>query len=139
MARRTKIYTVIDPGRDRGKKFFLTEMPASQAERWALRAFLALAKSKKDVGDISSQGMAGLAQVGLDTFFQLDYYEIEPLLDEMKACIKYIPNPENIEVIRPLLEDDIEEVATWLTLRMEVFALHTDFSLAVAKPNQTSR
>ena len=42
MARTVSNYTVTDEGRDNGKVFVLTEMPASRAESWAMRALLAL-------------------------------------------------------------------------------------------------
>ena len=42
MARSISNYTVQDEGRDNGKVFVLTEMPASRAESWAMRALLAL-------------------------------------------------------------------------------------------------
>ena len=45
MPRRTKTYVIADENRDKGKMFLLTEMPALQAEKWAIRAFLALAKA----------------------------------------------------------------------------------------------
>ena len=42
MARTTANYTVTEEGRDQGKVFVRTEMPASRAESWAMRALLAL-------------------------------------------------------------------------------------------------
>ena len=42
MARKVSNYTVTKEGRDLGKTFVITEMPASRAEAWATRALLAL-------------------------------------------------------------------------------------------------
>lgn len=131
MARRTKIVTIDAAGRDHGKVFALTELPASQAERWAIRALLALGRSGVDVPpNIASAGMAGIAAMGIRALFGLQFYEAEPLLDEMFSCVQIAPDPKKPKVIRALIEDDIEEVSTRAFLRSEVFELHTGFSLA---------
>ena len=49
MARSTVNYSVKDEGRDFGKVFVLTEMPASRAESWAMRSLLALMASGVEV------------------------------------------------------------------------------------------
>ena len=130
MARKVIDYTVADAGRDKDKVFQLTEMPAAQAERWAMRAFQALARSGTDLGDLALMGMQGLAQAGLRAFAFLPFHEAEPLLAEMMDCVRIKPDPRNASVVRLLVDDDIEEVSTRLKLRAEVLKLHTDFSLA---------
>ena len=35
MARKTQTYTIDSGGRDKGKTFLITEMPATKAEDWA--------------------------------------------------------------------------------------------------------
>lgn len=123
----------IEAGRDAGKVFFLRELSASQAEKWAARAFLGLAKSGVDIpDDISRAGLAGIAAMGLRAIGGMQFAELEPLLDEMFACVQIIPDPTRPIVIRALIEDDIEEVSTRLRLRKEVFGLHVDFSAAGA-------
>lgn len=129
--RRTIEVKIEDEGRDKGKVFVLTEMPASQAERWAVRAFLALAHSGVELPDnIEGAGMAGIAVLGFTALSGVKFEEIEPLMNEMFACIKIKPDPSNGNIIRDLIEQDIEEVSTRLTLRQRVFELHTGFSLA---------
>jgi hypothetical protein len=128
MARKSITYTVADEGRDQGKVFVLTEMPASRAERWALRAFQALAKAGVELPDnIAQMGMAGIALVGIKALSHTPWEEAEPLLAEMFECVQRQPNPKNPAVVRALVEDDVEEVATRLKLRAEVLKLHTDF------------
>ena len=128
MPRKTITYTVTDEGRDKGKVFVLTEMPASQAERWALRAFQALAKAGIDVPDnLAQMGMAGIAIAGVQALSRTPWQEAEPLLDEMFACIQRQPNPQKSAIVRALVEDDIEEVPTRLKLRAELLKLHVDF------------
>lgn len=132
--RKTKIVTITDSGRDQGKAFLLTEMPASKAEKWAARAILALAKSGVEIPkNIEKGGVAGIAVLGLKALMTMNFTDAEPLLDEMMQCVQAVPNPAMPNVIRPLIEDDIEEVSTRVSLRAEVFALHTNFSLPGAK------
>lgn len=136
MARKTKHF-VIPAGlegfeRDDGKVFFLTEMPAVQAEKWAIRAFLALAKAGVDIPEnIENLGFAGMAMVGLASLGGVDFAEAEPLLDELLACVEFVPDPVKTPDFRRrdfLTAGDIEEVATFLLLRREVFELHSNFS-----------
>jgi hypothetical protein len=137
--RKTLTYVVQDEGRDTGKHFLLTEMPASQAERWAIRAFLAMAKGGIELPDgIEQSGMAGIAKVGLGLLLKIPPEDALPLLDEMMGCVQFIPNPSNKAVFRALIEDDIEDVMTRFKIRKEVFGLHVDFSLAGAKSTSES-
>lgn len=131
MARKTKIVPITTEGRDFGKTFLLTEMPASQAEKWATRALLLAAHSGVNIPQV--QGMAAIALVGIQTIMNgVDFKELEPLLDEMFDCIQIIPDLKKSAFARPLIEDDIEEVMTRLQLRDEVLELHLGFSVAGA-------
>jgi hypothetical protein len=132
--RKTLTYVVRDEGRDQGKSFLLTEMPADQAESWAIRAFLAMAKGGIELPEgIESSGFAGIAKLGLTLLLQMPFELAKPLLDEMMACVQILPNPNNPSVVRALIGDDIEEVATRIKLRKEVFGLHVNFSLPGVK------
>lgn len=51
MARKELYYTVEDKGRDNGKKFYIREMSATQAEWWAIRAILAMANNGINLPD----------------------------------------------------------------------------------------
>lgn len=132
MARKQAEVVVNDPGsRDHGRRYVLTEMPASQAEKFAARCFLALAKSGAEVPqDIQSAGMAGLAILGFQMLTGLQFAEASILMDEMMTCVQYGYDSTNPAATRALIEQDIEEVATRARLRSEVFTLHTGFSLA---------
>ena len=133
MARNTLNYTVTDEGRDKGKTFVLTEMPASKAESWAMRALLALMAGGVEVPDgFERMGMAGMAEVGIRALTGLKWEVAEPLLAEMWECVQIMPDPSKPHVVRALIEQDIEEVATRLKLRGEVWKLHTGFLKAVA-------
>ena len=133
MARKTLVVTIDASGRDAGKAFLVTEMAARAAEKWAAKAFLALAKSGVEIPeDVASSGVVGIATLGLKMFAGLSFADAEPLLDEMAACWRLIPDPSRPEITRGLLPsgDDIEEVATYLRLRRETLELHAGFRLA---------
>jgi hypothetical protein len=126
--RKTLVYTVPFEGRDKGRAFHLAEMPADAAEKWAIRALLAIGHAGIDLPpDIENGGMAAIARVGLDALMRVDFHDAEPLLDEMTACVSIQPNPTDPKIVRGLMPDDIEEVATRVALRREVVRLHTGF------------
>lgn len=122
------------------KRFLLTEMPATQGEWWAIRAFLALAKGGVEIPEeVKKAGMAGLvyffSSIGLfliNSMGKVSPQDAKPLLDEMFACIRVLPNPNNLDFSRPLVEVDIEEIETRLKLRREILRLHMDFSKLAA-------
>ncbi len=135
--------TITAAGRDLGKCYRLTEMSASQAEKWAAKALLALARGGAEVpDDIAGAGLAGIATYGIKAFAGMTFHDAEPLLDEMFRCVQRVIDPANPAFARALVEDDIEEVATRVQLRIDLFKLHVDFSSgdapwisARAKPN----
>lgn len=133
--RRTKVVTITDEGRDKGKTFLLEEMPAAQAEEWAARALLAVTNAGIDLpDDMEGAGMAAIAVMGLKALVKVKFDDVRPLMVEMMQCVRYAPDPAHPEVVRALLDDDIEEVATRVQLRAEVFSLHTGFSVPVVGP-----
>jgi hypothetical protein len=122
--------TIDTPGRDVNKTFYIREMSAMKAERWAARALLALLKSGVDIPeDVAQAGLAGVAAIGLRAFGGINFADAEPLLAEMMSCVQIVPDISRPQVRRAVIEDDIEEVATLLRLREEVLSLHLGFSL----------
>lgn len=133
MARNVANYTVTNDGRDKGKTFVLTEMPASKAESWAMRALLALMAGGVEVPEgFERLGMAAMAEIGIRALSGLRWEVAEPLLDEMWSCIQIMPDPSKPHLVRNLIEEDIEEITTRVKLRAEVWKLHTGFFKAVA-------
>lgn len=136
MARKQKTITVSAPGRDKGKVFVITELPASASEEWAGRAMFALMNAGVDVPDnIAQAGLAGLAAIGLKALQNMSFEQAKPLFDKMMECVQVQPSRD---VVRDLIEDDIEEVATRLMLRREIVALHLDFSQAAGQSTLVS-
>jgi hypothetical protein len=137
MARRTKVVPITDEGRDKGKRFLITEMVPSKAEAWAFRVLLALTNNNAEMpAGFEQTGMAGLAQIGLRGLTGLPWFVAEPLLKEMFECVQVCPDVKNLNIVRPLEpaggegDYDIEEVLTRIKLRKEIFQLHVDFSSA---------
>ncbi len=130
MARKTANFTVEDEGRDKGKHFFLTEMPATKAEDWAIRVMLALGAADVEIPEGALQlGMAALAEIGLKKLFAIKADTVRPLLTELMECIEFVPNPQKpqVKIAYPLFESQVEEVKTLLVLKWEVLKLHISF------------
>lgn len=127
-----------DGGRDKGKTFVLTEMPALRAERWALKAMNGLARANVEIPDtVVGAGIVGVWVMGVKMLFAMDFSVCEELADEMLTCIAIRPDPGNPQFLRPLagamaVQGDVEEVTTLRLLREEVFRLHVGFTLAEA-------
>jgi hypothetical protein len=129
MARQTLVVTIASDGRDHGKVFHIKEMPASQAENWAMRLLMALARGNVDVPEgFFGMGWQAIALLGIRGLGGVPWNDAKPLMDEMMACISFQPG-SNPSVLRPLIEDDIEEVRTRLKLREDWISLHLGFSL----------
>lgn len=136
MARKVKDVTIAAAGRDAGKVFRLTEMSALAAEKWAARAILALGRSGVDIDDEFRQaGTAAIITVGLRAFVGIDFADAEPLMDEMMACVEFVPDPQRPDVRRKIIsgeDGDIDEVETLVFLRGELMELHTGFTVRAA-------
>lgn len=121
--------------RDAGKVFLLTEMPADQAERWALRALFAMETAGIQLPeDAAAAGLASLYAIGLKAITTVPWKDAEPLLAEMMECVQYVPEAAGVQPQRIMdgAQSQIEDVGTRLLLRAKVFELHTGFSLPVA-------
>lgn len=135
MALRTAAVTIAREGRDKGKSFILTEMPAAKAEEWFIRAMMLLSRSGADVPpDIFRHGAASFATMGLGAALsglgKAPWAEVKPLLDELFSCVAF-SSPAGMTISIPgQVDSQIEEVATRLQLREEVLSLHLGFSLA---------
>jgi hypothetical protein len=125
--RKTIDVSIAADGRDKGKTFCITEMPALQAEAWATRALFMLSKAGATIPDSVLSGgmasMAAMAGVGIQALLYVPYEDAKPLLDELMRCVRI----KEIAVTRDLTPDDIEEIGTFFTLRGEALKLHVGF------------
>lgn len=138
--RKEKTIVITSEGRDKGKVFHITELPASQGEAWATRALFIMMNCGVEIpDDLLSAGLAGVAAIGIKSLSKVPYELAKPLFDEMMDCIAIIPDPKQPLVKRgcggvgPMIEDDIEEISTRLQLRKAVLELHIDFFLSAAR------
>lgn len=139
MARKVETIVITEVGRDNGKVFLITEMPASRAEKWALRALLAIGRGGVALpAGIEKMGFAALISCGVNLVTKLPFEEADFLLAEMMTCVQFVPDPSKPQLIRALVEDDIEEVSTRIYLRKKIFELHSDFLKAVGKSTLAS-
>lgn len=154
MARKTKMFTVDAQNRDSGKVFKITEMPARQAEEWAIRVVCAMAGTGIDLPDsvmgtigtamqprpddpkvaeaydaVMASGLVGLAKFGLTALAKVPFAESKPLMDELLGCVEFAATPGTVI---PLDESHIEEASTWFRLKKEALALHLAFLNATA-------
>lgn len=133
--RNTATITVTDAGRDQGKIFHLREWPASRAENWGNRALVAIANATLGGAQVAPQpersGMLGVAAMGgVPIMARINSFEVIGLLDELMDCVRIQRDVSRPDLIFEPIEEDIEEVATRYKLKMEVFALHTGFTMA---------
>lgn len=147
MARNTRLVTITDEGRDKGKSFLLREMSADAAEWWAVRALIVMGNAGVSMpAGVLESGLSGMAwlerskgtasalfAIGLRMLPGVDMRALQPLMEEMMGCVQYQP-PGNYPA-QALMSGEmsqIEEIATRLKLRAEVLELHLGFSLAGA-------
>lgn len=128
MARKIESLTISDAGRDKGKTFVLTEMPAVPAERWATQALSLISKAGQKLPKGSEDaGMAGLAVVPLNALPVLQALQ-DPSLDAWWECVKYQHAPKHpLQAIFQGEACQIEEIATVNLLRMKVLEMHIGF------------
>ena len=136
MARREASVTISAEGRDKGKSFTIREMPAEQAEDWATRAIMLIARGGIDVPPyIFQAGFQAFVVLGIGTILsglgKAPHAEVKPLMQEMMNCVVSMDSPSGMPITNPaLIAGQIEEVATRFQLREEVLSLHLGFSLA---------
>jgi hypothetical protein len=124
-------------GRDKGKAFEVTEMPAHRAEKWAWSMAMALKGTSAQIPEADYPlGAVGVMVRGVNAFLAADVKieQVWPLLEELLGCVKIIRNPEpdratGRPVAHPLLPNDIWEAKTLTWLRQEVLSLHVGFSI----------
>ncbi|EIF30967.1 hypothetical protein BCh11DRAFT_06479 [Burkholderia sp. Ch1-1] len=132
--RKSTVFTATD-GRDKGKAFLITELPAEEAEDWAMRALFTMVNAGVEIPDeLLGAGLAGLAALGLKSLTKVPYDAAKPLFQTMMQCVQVLPDPRDHRTVRPLMTDeDIEEVSTRLALRKAVMNLHMGFFLDAAR------
>lgn len=131
MTLQTKDIT-IDDGRDAGKVFRITELPADAGEWWAIRlgGLIMEADKNNELLGLVFGGMDALAELGPVLVIKFALMgapeKLKPLLDEMEECWGIV-NPAKPNVVMPLAKNSIEDKKTRLFLRMETLKFFLDF------------
>jgi hypothetical protein len=130
VARRNKEVTITEEGRDKGKTFILTEMPAEEGELWATRAMELLELAGFIVSEeTKAAGMAGLAVTARPFTFATGRALQDASLENMWSYVQFQPKNRDAPPQKLFAGDDcqIEEWTTRLKLRVEFVQLHTGF------------
>lgn len=137
MARKVEHVVIEAEGRDKGKTFILTEMPAIAGERWATQALSLMSNAGQTVPrGAADAGMAGLATVALGALPSLKALQ-DPSLDAWWDTVQYQHAPNQMpQKLFPGAACQIEEISTVGQLRMKVLEMHVGFFLP-ASPSTT--
>ena len=128
--------TIGDSGRDAGKTFRITEMPAEKGEFWAFRLIGVLLDADKDgeltgLAKIASGNMETVAAAGMSLVLKImlksDPEKLKPLMDEMKSCWSFKADSDGKDFVRKLEKDDIKEISTFVYLRAKTLEFHLSF------------
>lgn len=115
-----------DHGRDAGKTFLITEMSAYDADLWGMIASIGARKNGLDMGDDPVQSLSNVASKGvLNVLLHQDVDGAIDLTERLMKCVKW--QTQDGAATRNLMSGDIEEPATRIALKLEVWNLHTSF------------
>jgi hypothetical protein len=119
MALKTTTVTISD-GRDKGRKFLITEMPANVAERWILRVVFGLGRSGIELPpELLQLGAAPIAYTIASMVNKIPSRLGLKLADEL---MEYVQRVEE-KLTRSLVDTDIEDYTTRFKLKGEVLKL----------------
>ena len=135
MSREQRTITIDSAGRDAGKVFRITEMPASKMERWSARAIVALFAGNvpADTAAVANvSNAAAIATILGKALSSLDWQTIEPLYDELLGSVEVCPNPADhpdawVKLTPTNVDNFVHEVPTLVRLRLEVLELNLGF------------
>ena len=116
----------IEEGRDAGKVFIITEMPALQMDKWATRALNAIGKGKE--GGVMALLALGVPEM-INAFMEADYDKIGPLFKEMLECCAFKKDNTTVVLKEEFVDDIIEDWNTIANLRIEAIKLNLGFFL----------
>lgn len=124
----------LENGRDKGKVFEITEMPAIQADEWAHRLIEQAANSgvdlkNVDVLEMNTQSMQGMVEIGVAVFTILGRmnYQIsrEMKFDLLDRCVRIVPTGGQPREC--LWNDELKEFASYTILAAHAIGIHIDF------------
>lgn len=120
---RKEIEIKIEEGRDAGKTFKITEMPAVQADRWITKALCLLGKSKFDISSLGSMSMPEI----LKSMSGLNFDDTEPLLNQLLECATFEKDGVAVPMKGSMIDSVIEDWSTLFRLKVESLKLILGF------------
>ena len=130
---KTTVFT-IEKGRDKGKAFKITEMPAMQADEWAHKLLEQAATSGVNLKDVDvlkldTKSMTGMIEIGAAIFTVLGRipFEIsrELKFDLLNRCVQIVPSSGEPRMC--IWDQEIKDFANFTILAMQVLKIHTGF------------
>ena len=121
--RKEKEITITE-GRDAGKTFKITEMPATQADRWATKALCLVGKSGCSIIDLFNKMSNGGI---LNVLGDLGYDGAEPLFEELLNCCSFKQDGVYVQMKGSMIDSVIEDWTTIFRLRKEAYDLTMNF------------
>ena len=120
---RKEVEIKIEDGRDAGKVFKITEMPAVPMDKWVTRALILLGKSDKGIGALAGTSFESI----LKALSAADYDETEKLLNELLACCSFLKDGVSVPMKGDMIDSVIEEWTTIMRLRVEALKVNLGF------------
>lgn len=130
---KTATYSITS-GRDKGKNFLITEMPAIQADEWAHRLIEQAANSgvnlkNVDVLNLDTKSMSGMIEIGAAIFSILGRIPYETSRDMkfelLNRCVQIVPTGGQPR--QCLWEQEIEDFQNFTLLAAEALKVHIGF------------
>lgn len=122
----------IEKGRDAGTTFLIREMPIAKADKWAMRALMAMAGAGIAIPNVTD-GMMGIARVALGALQSIPEDKAISLMDELLECVQIIPEGGHPRQLDLSINDVQDFTSLWL-LRKEALMLHIDFLQSALTP-----
>lgn len=121
---RKEIEITIDGGRDAGKTFKITEMPAFQADKWATKALCLVGKTGCSIIDLFNKMESGEV---LDILGRIGYEGVEPLFEELLNCCSFKKDGVYVPMKASMIDSVVEDWTTIFRLRREAYKLIMSF------------
>lgn len=128
---------------DDGKNltFRITQMSATQQERWQNRLIMLLTGADLNLDELIKRLKKGEYEAILKLIGSVGYDKIEPLYDELLSCVAHVPDPNNPGFAVQLTPENVDTiVGEWQNLyKLRIAALKNNYSFfkgGEPSPNQ---
>ena len=120
---RKEVEITIEEGRDKGKTFKITEMSATQADRWTLKVLCLFGKGGILLEELAKMDFNTIIKIMGDVSYDM----AEPLLDELLECASFKKDGVYVPMKGSMIESVVEDFRTLYRLRLEALQLVLGF------------